>query len=375
MGRILKLLPILIIITSIAIPVFGQEMHGKAGDMMKKGGEMRSSAGIKGMGFMHSAGNVFGHYVTFNIDNNSGMVTDYGISGITIFNSIKVDGFNFKESRTNGAVTTIMGKDGSVVLELHDNPASVLQIKTRKPSNISFELAESVNASKENNTIRIEVNNLTAFIAATNADSIDIAGREIKIGSSSGNIIFRAVPVNMPMAGMPRKLMIEMMKNRAGAEISAGEYGKMSIINYSDNISMDVRSIQRNRMRFTVNSPDHGGKFIMMNLDNSTLTWNEGQKIHVYLDGKPIRQVMMVDKLYEANGSSFWLTSPFLNRMQGMIYISNFSEHTVDLVVEDAQPMMTAAANVTTPAARTPGFGIGIGLIGIYVSYIKRRRG
>jgi len=382
MVRIYKLLSILIIITSIAFPVFGQEMHGKAGDMMKKGVEMRSSAGLNGMGFMHSAGNIFGHYVTFSVDNSTGSVNDYGISGITIFNSIKVAGFNFKESRTTGAVTTIAGKDGAIVLELHDNPASVIQIKTKEPANITFSLAEGVNASKENNTIRIETNNLTAFIAATNAASIEIAGLEIKIGSSKGNIIFRAVPVNLPMDGRPKMLMMEMMKNRAGAEVSAGSYGKMSIINYSDNISLDVRSMERSRMRFTINSTDPGGKFIMMNLDNSSMMWNATQKIHVYLDGKPIRQVMSADMLYMANRSSFWLTAPFLNRMQGMIYISNFSERTVDLVVEDAKPMMAAATNVTTTAqqtpqqtARTPGFEIGIGLIGVYASYIKRRRG
>ncbi|MCZ7400753.1 MAG: hypothetical protein O8C61_00860 [Candidatus Methanoperedens sp.] len=387
MVRIYKLISILIIIISIVFPVFGQEMHGKAGDMMKKGVEMRSFAGMEGMGFMQSAGNLFGHYVTFTMDNSTGMVTDYGISGSTIFNSIKVAGFNLNESRTTGAVTTITGTDGSVVFELHDNPASVIKIKTKETANITFNLAEGVNASKENNTIWIEVNNLTAFIAAQNAASIEIAGRKINIGSSKGNIIFRAQPVNLPMNGRPQERMIEIMNNRAGAEISAGSNGTMSIINYSDNISLDVRSMGKNRMRFTIDSTDHSGKFIMMNLDNSSLTWNASQKIHVYLDGKPIRQVMSADMLYMANRSSFWLTAPFLNRMQGIIYISNFSQRTVDLVVEDAKPMMMAAAtnvtttvetNVTTTAqqpARTPGFEIGIGLIGIYVSYIKRRRG
>src|SRR3990170_1345593 len=125
MNRLTKLTAFLLVVM-LALPVFGQMgggmmgsgvtgggmMGGKAGDMMNRGQEMRSSQGIMGMGFMHSGGNNYGNYVTFSVDNNTGAVMDYGISGITVFNSIKIANFNFKDSAIMGALTRITNKDG-----------------------------------------------------------------------------------------------------------------------------------------------------------------------------------------------------------------------------------------------------------------------
>ncbi|NJD54622.1 MAG: hypothetical protein FIB07_17390, partial [Candidatus Methanoperedens sp.] len=316
--------------------MIGDEMmRGIAKDMMNKGHEMRNQEGMAGMGFMHSEGNSYGNYVTFSVDNSTGAVMNYGISGITVFDSIKIANFDFKDSTTLGSLTRIVSKDGSVVMQLHDNPASVINIRAKADTTVTFDLADGVNASKEDNVVKIETGNLTAYIASTNSTSISIDGGAVRIGPGKGNVIFRAVPVNMPVDGMHQKFMGEMMKNRAGAEVSVGMSDKYSIVDYSENMNVMIRSMEKNRMRMTINSTDPSGKFVMMNIDNSSLVWNENQRMRLYLDNKPMRQVMTEQELYDAKESSFWLTTPGGNRMQAMMYIANFSERVVDIVVED----------------------------------------
>ncbi len=399
MKLLIKISAFMFVVIMLVLPVYGQigdgmmggkdmvgagmigsdMMRGIAKDMMNKGHEMRNQEGIMGMGFMHSEGNNFGNYVTFSVDNNNGTVMNYGISGITIFDSIKVANIDFKDSTTAGALTRIASKDGSVVMQLHDNPASVINIRTKTAATVIFDLADGVKASKEDNVVKIETDNLTAFIVSTNSTSINIAGGEVRIGPGSGNIIFRAVPVNMPMNEMHQKFMGEMMRNRAGAEVSIGMSDKYSIVNYSENMNVMIKSMEKNRMRLTINSTDPSGKFVMMNIDNSSLIWNENQKMRLYLDNKPMKQVMTEQELYDAKESSFWLTMPGGNRMQAMMYIANFSEHVVDIMVEDGTtptptPTVTQAAKTPISTPATPGFEVALGLLGAGIAYQLRRK-
>lgn len=382
----IKITAFLLAVAILAVPVFGEMgrgmmdgdmMRGKAKDMMTRGSEMRISQGMMGMGFMHSQGGNYGNYVTFSVDNTTGAVMNYGILGVTVFDSIKVSGFNFKDLKTMGALTKISDKDDSVVIQLHDNPAAVINIRTKAAATITFDLAEGVRASKEGNVVKIEDGNLTAFIVSTNTTSVNIVGGEVRIESSRGNAIFRAVPVNMPMDGLHQTFMGEIMKNRAGAEVSIGISDKYSIVNYSENLNLMIRSMDRNRIRMRVNSTDPAGKFIMMNLDNSSMMWSQGQKIRLYLDNVPMRQFMTAEELYGANESCFWLNMSDGKRMQAMMYIANFSERAVDVVVEDESTPATTSTETPgkTPAPATPGFEIVIGLLGAGIAYKLGRKG
>jgi hypothetical protein len=299
---------------------------------------------------------------------------NYGILGITVFDSIKVPGFNFKETSTMGAVTGITNNDGSIVIQLHDNPAAVINIMAKAKATIIFDLAEGVNAAKEDNIVKISSDNLTAYIVSGNATSVNIDGSNVSIGIDKGFTIFRASPVNMPMNEMYRGFMGEINRNRAGAEISVGDFDASSIVNYSKDMNVMIKSMEKNRMRMMINSSDPSGKFLMMNIDNSSLMWNEGQKLRLYLDNKPMRQVMGEQELYNATESSFWLTMVGKNRMEAIMYVANFSEHQVDIVVEDEgtpTPEVTISGT-TTP--KTPGFEVALGILCTVVAYGLRRR-
>src|SRR5659263_71651 len=182
MNRILKLIAIVLALTMLTLPVLGEMggakmsndmMSGKAKEMHEKGSEIRNAQGMMGMGFMHREGNSYGQYVTFSVNNTTGNVWNYGISGFTVFDSIMVSNFNVKDITTMGAITRINSKDGSMI-QLHDNPAAVINVRTKSTATLIFKLSEGVNATKEENIVKIMADNLTAYIASTNATSINI---------------------------------------------------------------------------------------------------------------------------------------------------------------------------------------------------------
>jgi hypothetical protein len=109
-------------------------------------------------------------------------------------------------------------------------------------------------------------------------------------------------------------------------------------------------------------------------MDNSSLMWNEGQKLRLYLDNKPMRQVMSEQELYEAKESSFWLTMMGRNRMEAIMYIANFSERQVDIVVEDEGTPTPEVTTTATTTPGTPGFEVTLGLMCVVAAYGLRRR-
>ena len=407
MNKIIKLIAIVLALTMLSLPVLGQmnsgdgnsmdagrndsnrnnpgmmgssngPMHQDAKEMYDNGSRMRGNEGVKGMGFMHRGANNYGNYVTFTVDNTTGSVLNFGIAGIAVFDSINIQGFDFKASTTNGAETKIFNKNGSIVIHLHDNPAAVIEINADTNATLIFNLATGVTATQQDNIIKITAGNITAFIVSEQATSINIAGSQISINTGNGNTVFRASPVNMPHDDMEERFMGEVMTKRAGAEVSVGESDKSSIVNYSEDLNVTVDSIQSNRMRMMVESSNHSGRFILMNLDNSSLTWIEGQNITLYLDNKPMKEVMTEQELYNATESSFWLSMTGGNKIEALMYIASFSTHQVDVVVGTATPTATATTTVTATATttpKTPGFEIALGALGtVAAAYMMRRR-
>ena len=200
MTKILRLIAIVLALTMLTLPVLGEMgkgmmgtdninddmsrgkisddmMRGKAKEMHEKGGDLREKEGIMGMGFMHREGNNFGHYVTFSVDNITGDVMNYGVLGLTVFDSIKVSGFDPGDIRSMGSVTGITNKDGSIIIQLHDNPAAVINIMSKAKAKVVFDLADGINATKEDNIVKIESGNFTAYLASGNSTSVDIDWR------------------------------------------------------------------------------------------------------------------------------------------------------------------------------------------------------
>ncbi|MCK5660842.1 MAG: hypothetical protein KAH86_05730, partial [Methanosarcinales archaeon] len=181
--------------------MIGQQMGGRgnAFDMMNQGMGMRGEQGIHGLGFMHSAGNAFGEYVTFSIDSETGNVLDYGVAGIPLFD-ISIGGFDYESTSEVGSVTRISNTDGSTLIQLHDNPAGVVNIPTAEDISITFTLADGVVASKEDGFIKIESGGLVGYITGTRITAISESDTQVLVGAADDSVVvFRTSPVNMPM--------------------------------------------------------------------------------------------------------------------------------------------------------------------------------
>ncbi|HIH86374.1 MAG TPA: hypothetical protein HA304_00530, partial [Methanosarcinales archaeon] len=111
-----------------------------AGDMMGTGQTLRQDAGMQGMGFMHSGACLYGQYITFDVDNQTGAITNYGINGVEIFDSIVVDGFDYDSTQVNSTMTTIANTDGTTFIQIHDNPGAVINVFSSSEYTINFDL-------------------------------------------------------------------------------------------------------------------------------------------------------------------------------------------------------------------------------------------
>jgi len=365
-------------------PMGGQQMgpgHGKALDMMEQGKSLRAGQGMHGLGFMHSAGNAYGQYVTFTIDNQTGNILNYGIEGNPLFN-ISIANFNNISTATLGSITRISNADGSIVIQIHDNPAAVINLLTNKSTSVTFTLADSVNAAKEDNFIRIESGSIVGYILGMGTVTSSVSATQVKMDASPNSaVVFRAAPVNMPMFGqMHKRLSQEIARNRVGMEVAFGRNGTYDFINYTAGMHLKVQTMDRDRIRLLVNATNLTGRIIAINLDNSSLAIGPSDRLRIRYDEQLIQCMDDPNVVFNGTDTPLCWLSPIQDRarVQLMIYAPKFSEHAIDILVEP-EVTGTPTANATTgvPAGTpgAPGFGLMISLAGLLTwAFLAMRR-
>jgi hypothetical protein len=325
--------------------------RGKASDMMGQGKSLREGQGMHGMGFVSSAGNAYGEYVTFTIDNQTGNVLDYGVVGTALFN-ISIANFNYKSTNTQGSITLVSSTDGSTLIRLYDDPAAVINILTTKSISVTFTLANGATATKEDDLVRVEAGNIQGYIAGTGAVTSSVSGTQVKVEVPPGSaVIFHAAPVNMPMSdNMYRRFSEEIARNRMGIEIALGSNGTYSFVNYSSGMQMMVQSMEQDRIRLVLNATEPSGRIVAINLDNTSLVVGANKRLRINYDGMPMQCVDDPDIVFNGTDSPLCWISPVQNgaRAQIMMYIPHFSEHNIDIVVEAG-----ATPTETAPPGRT----------------------
>jgi len=360
--------------------------RGKASGMMEYGNTVRNQQGMHGMGFMHSGGNAYGEYVTFTIDSKTGAVLNYGVMGKTLFN-ISILNFNYKSSSSQGSMTWVSNTDGSTRVQLHDNPAAVINILTNKSITVTFTLAEGVTAAKEDNLIRIESGNVVGFISGADIISSDVSGSQVNVETSSNSaVVFRASPMNMPMYNnLHQRLSQEIARNRMGMEVAIGRNRSYNAINYSGRLHLMIQEMDQDRIRLQINATEPAGKIIAINLDNTSLVLRERDRLRINYDGQPLQCVDDPNIVFNATDRPLCWISPIQDRVkaQVMFYIPSYSEHIIDIIVE---PETTVTPTLTAPEAptnttvmpaetqKTPGFEVLVSLIGLLVWVILARR-
>jgi hypothetical protein len=354
--------------------------RGKASQMMEYGKTTRAQQGMHGLGFMHSAGNAYGEYVTFAIDTQTGAILNYGIMGTTLFN-LSIANFVYKSNSTRGSVTWITSADGSTRVQVHDNPAAVINILTNKSIAITFTLADGVNATKEDNMVKIESRGIVGYIAGTPIITSTVSPTQVIIDVSPNSaVIFRAVPVNMP-DHIYRRFSQEVANKRVGMEIALDRDGTYNAINYSTGIQLGDMEMLQDRIRLHFNATDQAGPIIAINLDNTSLRIKEGERLRIHYDGVPMDCVNDPNMVFNGTDRPLCWISPIQDnvRAQVMIHIPHYSEHTIDILVEPEGTTVSPTANATITTAmpvKTPGFDLMLSLGGLLtMALLFRRRG
>ncbi|MCL7412036.1 MAG: hypothetical protein M8353_00250 [ANME-2 cluster archaeon] len=343
-----------------------------ASEMMMQGSEMRHGAGMQGMGFMHSGAGIYGEYITFEVDNETGAITGYGIAGVDIFDSIEVSGFDYNATEVNGAVTQVMDVDGTTTVNVHDNPAAVITIQGKDDYTVTFDLAQDVTASEEDNFVVIKTADIEMYIVCSGTCDVTVTEGTVSIDAPGNSaVVVRAIPVNMQSSGdMHRTFTREMARNRTGAEVYLGEDGSISVVDYSQRMRVQMQSMTKERIKLHVTSNDSEGKMMAFNLDNTSLMLQDRDRLRIDYDGEPVQSVDDPEMVFNATQTRCYISRESGERAQIMMNIPEFSEHTIDIVVESEG----AAA---TPSTGVPGFGAGMGILVLMLSWIhyqKRRR-
>jgi len=341
---------------------------------------------MQGMGFMHSGACLYGQYITFDVDNQLGAIINYGIAGVDIFDSIAVNGFEYGSTQVSEAITltTIADADGTTFIQVHDNPAAVINVFSSEDYTVNFDLADGTTVSEEENIVKIEVegSDIVVYIISASVDTIDISGDNGLISITSpadSSVVVRAVPVNMQGQGLDNvhgMFVRGMAGNRVGAEVSLGKGGSMSVVNYAEEMHVELQSMTQDMIQLRVNCTDPAGRIMAFNLDNTSLMLQEMDRIGIHYDGTPMACVNDPGLVFNATTATCWISQQTREQAQIMMYIPEFSEHTIDIVVEsdEAAEVPTTTETPETPDTKVPGFEALIAVHGLVLSgYVSKK--
>jgi hypothetical protein len=358
--------------------------HGKgpwsASDMMQEGKNLRHGAGMQGMGFMHSGGNMFGHYVTFTVNESTGGIEQYAIDGNAIFDSITLDEFDFGETQVMGTMTRITDTERNTIIQVHDNAAAVINFISSDTYIANFDLADGVEAARDNGMVMIKSADVTAYLVYGNGSfDVSIIDGMVSITAPKDSaLVMRAFPVNMPALGNMNKMLIqEMARNRVGAEVCFGLNDSFDVVNYSQQMRIHMELMNSERIRMRVNSTDPEGKILSFNLDNTSLRLQERERLRIHYDGIPITCINDPEQVLYTSDLACWISQQSRERAQIMIHVPEFSEHVIEIVVEAESGMEPTEAVTEMPtesASKVPGYEAVIAISGLLlVVYLIRR--
>ena len=364
---------------------------------MGVGHGLRHEAGmLDGPGFMYQNGYAYGEYVTFSVNETSGIVYDYGISGNPLLTSIAVVDFEYGSTVVHGARTRIINTDGTIEIMLHDTPSAPLNYLATVNFTVKFEVADNVTISEDDTGVKLESDELSAYIIAP---AVTISGQVVTVNAPANSIvILRAAPLIFGYDGavrtMNRNFVRQGVNERIGAEISIGargaycifDYANLTPPSYNNRTIIKIQNRTQTRLELAMSSDAPAGRLIGINLDNA-FELRERQTLRVRYDGSVMPCVADPELVLRARENTCWLNQYNNTRAQLMLYVSNFSVHILEIEVYDeveptatpgvtqiptSTPFEPTATEPVTPD--TPGFGALAGVTGVVVALIVKRR-
>jgi len=281
-----------------------------------------------------------GRFVSF--DYESGAVYNYTLitdEESLIFNTIYIVDFEMEsEPKMDGAVFRMNG--AGCDLWIHNNPTGMLQITASKhdsPVIVKAELADGLVLSKlTNGTYEIGGLDEPAYLRFGGA-VLEINENLFTVDISDyGHFMFSAIPdKGCGGSGYRYQYTMAVMNGSIDSELHVVTSNGESLtqkFEYQGKVEMRVRSLEQNRIRITVESEEHKGKVVAINLDKDTLNAMNCKEIAVKLDGDGLREASGVEEVVEAGGNEgVYYVEKSAEGLQALVYVPSFSEHEISI--------------------------------------------
>ncbi|HJH28709.1 MAG TPA: hypothetical protein C5S51_03320 [Methanosarcinaceae archaeon] len=362
---------------------------------------IRSQGMVNGLQFMKEGGTSYGHYMTYAFG-ESGEIRDFAISGDAIFDSAKVSDFNYSYESLQGAVARYVGT--SSLFLLHDNPTATMQVKALADKTVTFELAESVEAEKledsANDTISIKITkaNFEGYLIICKdflAEDSDMSGLDVEITDGiitvelveNSQVMFRATPMEPQyfqtqyqysegMSYMHQRINQEVALGKVGAELTIRNQGDTACLLNHTPVNMQVKEAIQNRVVIGVQSEMKEGQVVTINLDGETIDLTNPERIRLQYDGVALERAGNIDELFAGGNKALCYLLQEDDTVSMAVYIPEFSEHEIIIDLEEAETVEEdepIEEEEEEEPAPTPGFGAAIALGTLAIAYLKRR--
>ncbi len=372
----------LLILTPIAGAMAGNAEDVKQGQGNKDGKDgqeraqnMRRAAEKNCFGqFTEDNGTIDGRFVQFDYNETTGVITDYkiysGSSYLKIFDMIQVENLSNIETHLSGAVFWLNGSNAKIIL--HNNPTAVMQVVNPygdEPFTVIYDVADSIEITEdqESNARRytLTMNDFEVYINTPNDSSM--IDDEIKVHSNgTGHSLFMTIPgYGNQSKEHQRKVADGAMNGKIGGEmeiVGSGENAVSHKVAYRQNLNMQVKSMEKNRMRLRVESQEHNGTRMMVRFEKEALNL-EQNKVQVKLDGEKMEKATF-EKVMEGGEKAKYSVQEGENGIvEVCMNVPSFSEHEITIQkAEKETPGFITPVLLTTSAIA----------VGIYA--VKKRK-
>jgi hypothetical protein len=303
-------------------------------------------------GFNLTDGVADGRFITFTLDTTSGEVADYalrnGTGVVTVFDSIQIPGLEVQDLDVHGSVMLVSNDTLQVIL--HDNPTGMFHVVANSTNvSVCFLLSSAMAATllppaddgNDNRTVVSIYGQGILGLIATDQGEVTLEqtaqGTYVNVTVSQDHVMFRARPVFSHHHMHGSALLEAISGGRVAGEMSlmvmdgVASYDTME---YQKGFTMQLMSAEKNRLRFMVQSEEHAGKVVVINVDQGTID-PVNRELQVRIDGAEVRMTSNPLEVLYAEGSGSSDAACCIVSSEGtqqvLLYVPSFSTHEVTL--------------------------------------------
>jgi len=343
--------------------------------------------------FSYSNGVAGGEFVNFNINEQTGEVSNYKVNNTTIFEQVSYENQTKGTINVKGPMLWYYGMGASFnwsqhnpginamwrFIHIHDNPAGVFQIIVHGKDTVTYTLASGINAEiLGNHTIEITGNNIDGMLIYSGKAAVSQNEITVKLGTydyefgnytcSGGSVLFMLI--NAWHFGKQMRTMITnaIADGKMGGQliISGNNH---DFINYTYGFKAQLKMNKDNHIQVEVQAQSHEGKVLMLTIDKNDIQYDSNHTIIVKIDGQKLKMDSSIGVFDGGSGGKYAIVNSS-NELTVIVYIPHFSEHSIDIESVAVAPSQGGSEGTTNTDNNGNGSSGGIGNEALIVTVI-----